>query len=397
LAGAEAVSMLGSWLTVLAVYSKLIFDTKADAEVTADVFLVAFLPSVLLSRPVGKLADRVNRKRLLITAELAAAFAVSVLFVADDRRIIYVALALRAAFNCVAPIARQALVKELVAPNAIVSANALITQLTTVVRLVGPAVAGAAVAALGFHLAIAVDVISYCVAAAVLTSLPRRAGKTPRESAASPGVAPIMPPERVPELRFLGGFVFLLFMAATQVDLLASPYTRDVLHAGAATFGWLLTTMGVGILAAALWSGRWGRAVPSWTALWVGLAMFCAIPAVFAAMASLEFSHKHAVVFGAAAIGGLGQGLMLIHGQSVLQRFRDASTIGSAAGSLQTMLVAGQLTGSLVTRFVSQFSISLPVYFSAILVVLVAVLIALGYRLAQRTLREHPGPLSAFP
>lgn len=79
LTGAELISALGSWVTTMALLAILVFEGTGGVEHTSALFLAGVGPSMLLGPVAGWLADRVERRRLMVASQLLSGLAVAAL------------------------------------------------------------------------------------------------------------------------------------------------------------------------------------------------------------------------------------------------------------------------------------------------------------------------------
>ena len=163
-----SISSLGSWLLVLAVPAHLFIVTGSLAK-TGLSLAAGYLPQLLLGPVAGALADRWDRRRLMITASLgqAAAVATMLLALSPGRYwILYAALAAESSGAVLFAPALQARTPAMVGTGTMLtSANSLNALRDGVVRLVGGPLGGILLAALGIRALICADVVSYLVGA----------------------------------------------------------------------------------------------------------------------------------------------------------------------------------------------------------------------------------------
>src|ERR1044071_7581301 len=92
----QAISQLGDWFNAVAVYA-LVLDLTGSATAVAWILITQYLPVAIVGPLAGVTVDRVNRRRLMIAADLFRGFLVlGLLFVrsADTVWIVYVVTAL---------------------------------------------------------------------------------------------------------------------------------------------------------------------------------------------------------------------------------------------------------------------------------------------------------------
>jgi MFS family permease len=173
LLGAGLVSMSGDRvLSVGLAYS--IYALTGSTLASAAALLSAYLPQVVVGSVAGVLVDRWDRKRTMVVTNLVlAAGLLPLLLVSGSQRIwlVYVVLALQSCVEVFFAPAEQALLPRVVDDADLVVANGLNGQVSNLARLLGSG-AGGVVAAIGGIPAVAVvDVVSFLVAALLVTRI----------------------------------------------------------------------------------------------------------------------------------------------------------------------------------------------------------------------------------
>ena len=230
-----------------------------------------FLPILLLSPYAGLIADRFPKRRLLQVTQLmiagpAAALGVLALTgVAQTWHVYLLAFifGIGAAFD--GP-ARQAFVSEMVGPDDLTNAVGLNSASFNAARLVGPAVAGVMIAALGGGVeatgaVIVLNALSY---GAVIYSL-QKMRVSELDSPAPAGRQKGMIRDGVryvrsrPDVMLILAIVFFAGTFGLNFQMTSALMATEVYHKGASAYGLLGTTMAVGSLAGALLAARRGR------------------------------------------------------------------------------------------------------------------------------------------
>ncbi|HEU5419027.1 MAG TPA: MFS transporter [Streptosporangiaceae bacterium] len=162
---AGMVSNVGSWMQAVAVGALLISNT-GKATWAVLVAAAAFLPIGLLSPVGGALADRVARRPVLIGGNLAAAAVAVVLAVLigaghEDPAVLVALVGVQGAASALIGPFQQAILPDLVPKSEFLPAIALNSAQWNLGRIVGPAVAGATVAAFGYPVAFDANAVSF--------------------------------------------------------------------------------------------------------------------------------------------------------------------------------------------------------------------------------------------
>jgi MFS family permease len=170
---ASSVSLVGDWLTLVAV-SLLVLDRGGSPWALAVVYAAHALPQALSAPLAGPIADRFDRRRVLLGANLAQAVVTASMALAALRGSIGAVQLLvlaRSALSALVVPAETAALPRLVHDDELVPANALIAA-TWSVSYVGGMALGGALATLGPATAIGIDALTFCVAAWVLRPMP---------------------------------------------------------------------------------------------------------------------------------------------------------------------------------------------------------------------------------
>jgi MFS family permease len=254
----QLVSLIGTWMQSVA-QSWLVYRLTGSAVLLGTVGFASQIPVFLLSPIGGVVADRRERRRILLATQAASmllAFALAWLTL-SGRIQVWQVLSLAALLGVANGFdipTRQSFVVELVGRQDLVNAIALNSSMFNGARIVGPAVAGVVVAAVGEGWCFFANALSYVAVLASLLAL-RLAPREPAAARASP-LAQILEGWRfVARTRPIRALLLLLGL----VSLTGMPYAvlmpvmaEDVLHAGASGLGLLMGASGTGALAGAL-------------------------------------------------------------------------------------------------------------------------------------------------
>ena len=171
---ANAVSQLGDWFNVVALYS-LLLELTGTGKAIALVLLTRLLPLFIVGPPAGVLADRVSRRSILIVSDLLrAGLVLCLLFVRSPGQVwlAYLVITAHAVVSAFFEPAQAALFPSLVPPEDLVLAGTLENSLWSMTLAVGSALGGVALALVGRDLAFLLDAASFLASAALLRGLP---------------------------------------------------------------------------------------------------------------------------------------------------------------------------------------------------------------------------------
>jgi MFS family permease len=284
LLGGELITGLGTQAALVALPYQLYVET-GSAFLTGLLGAVELVPLMSMALLGGALADRRDRRRLLMLIQVAlvlGASGLAALTYAGSPPIValYVLGGAMAGFGAVQNVTAASIVPNLVPLTQLRSALALNYGMNTLTQVVGPAVGGVLIAVLGLGAAYTIDAVS-CVA--ILAAVWAMSPQPPRGAAAEP--------ERV--LRSIAeGLRFVrannALMGSFAIDLLAMTFgmpralfavlSVSVYHTGAGGTGLLYASVAAGATVAALTTGwlaharRLGRIV-IWAVVAWGLAI----------------------------------------------------------------------------------------------------------------------------
>ena len=280
-AGGRATSMLGDEVAVIALALWASHQGRGTLAVAALV-MAATLPQLLAAPFAGLLVDRLPARRLIATVSSLQALvclAVVPAIGADDLGAV---LALVVALNVGQTIANpawQALVPAIVAPEQISRALGTVQAATAGALLLGPAVGGLLVGAVGTASALVVDAVSFAVLAVVALALRgdrRPAGTGERtQGEMSAGIRLI---GRDPVLRSVLVLVTALVLAAGAVNVAEIFLITGTLGAGPAVYGLVGALFAGGVMLGAVLAGK-DRSVTSAgrTLVGVTISMACSM------------------------------------------------------------------------------------------------------------------------
>jgi MFS family permease len=251
----QLVSLVGTWMQQMAM-GWVVTRLTSRAIVVGALTLVGALPMALLALKGGQLADRTSRRNILIvTQAIMGLLALVVAALAFAGRLELGWLFLLAALLGMATAfdlpAAQAFAPELVPPEDIPRAVALMQAIFHGSRLVGPAIAGLAIERWGEGSAFLANGLSFLAVIGSLLAIPaRREGRAGAPGARrgaggiGEGFAYV---RRDPVVKRLLALLFAcMFFAFPFLVSLMAYYARYVVHANAGEMGRIMSTSGFG-------------------------------------------------------------------------------------------------------------------------------------------------------
>ena len=257
---ASLVSNIGTWMQTVAV-GALVISRTGEASWAVLVAAGAFLPIGLLSPVGGALADRLPRRPVIAAGNLIEGITAAVIawLVATGHDTPYDLLALVTAQGCVAALIgpfSQAILPDLVPRSEFLAASSLNSAQWNAGRIVGPALAGATVAAFGFAASFEANAVSFLAVVAALGFIrlsppPGSTGPLLRSMQDGLRAAWAQPSCRAATIS-IGVVAFLAAPFIALVPAVAHSLTHGGATAVAAATAALTTAQGAGAVAGAL-------------------------------------------------------------------------------------------------------------------------------------------------
>ena len=251
-AGGQLVSLTGTWMQRVA-QDWLVLELTNSGTALGIVTALQFLPSLLFGLWGGLLADRYDKRKLLLATQTGLALVALILGVLDVTGIVqyWQVLVLALALGLVSAIdspVRQSFVVEMVGPDDLTNAVGLNSTIFNSARILGPAVAGVMITAIGTGWAFVANGIS---SIAVLTAL---ALMRPAELRPSPAIDRIRGQLRAglhyvrqrQDLLLTMVLVFVVGTFGLNFQITTALLAKQVFHRSATGYGLLSTALAVG-------------------------------------------------------------------------------------------------------------------------------------------------------
>jgi MFS family permease len=370
----QMISFIGTMVSYMAVPYQVYQLTRSNAMVGA--LGLAQLGSVLVFALLGgTFADRINRRRLLLTSELLMALLISLLLVNSllphpSVAAIFVLVALLQAVAGFHSPAMEALTQKMVQPSDYAAVGALSSFRASSGAIGGPLLGGVLIAVFGLTGAYLFDLLSFlgavsCIALMTRMPDPERSARSPLADAAEGIRFAFSKPELV------GTYVIDIAAMMFAFPVALFPAMAEQ-WGGARTAGLLFSSMAIGSLVATLlsgWSGRvrrHGRVVVIAAACWgvfiigAGVAPTLGLAVLFLILAG-----------GADMVSGLFRGVIWNH--SVPNAMR-----GRLSGIAMISYLTGPLLGNTRAGWVAaQTSVSTSLWSGGVTCVVAVVVTSL--------------------
>jgi MFS family permease len=381
----QLVSLIGTWMQSVA-QGWLMHRLTHSPLMLGLLGFCQFLPVTLLALWAGVVADRIDKRKLILFTQSAALVQAAILATVVTTGAVqpWMVLALAfmfGVFNAFDLPARQSFLFEMVGKEDLSNAIALNSAAFNTARVLGPAIAGVMVATIGEGGCFWVNALSYV---AVLVGLMRM---TPMARPAEARAAPATMRDGVryawntPSIRNLLLLLGVCAGLGFQYMVLLPVYARDILHTGAQAYGLMVAAFGVGSLLAAGWMTR---RLDRWDLRWnllVGLA------AAGIGMGVFAWSRSLPLTLAMGFLSGFGLILYVASTNTMLQLTTEDGFRGRVM-SLYTLLFVGTAPlGALMAGVIAQRG-GAPIATSVCAVILLGGALWVSYRLRTIKARE---------
>ncbi|HLU37284.1 MAG TPA: MFS transporter, partial [Thermomicrobiales bacterium] len=257
----QIVALAGTWMQNVGM-QLVVLSLTTSAFAIGAINVAAALPMLLFSLYGGVLADRFDRRKIIIItlALLGGVSGIYAFLIGTDRIEYWHILALAAlagVINSFELPAAQAYVSELVPKKDLPQAIALNSASFNSTRIVGPAIAASVISVIGLAGAFIVNIITLIAPIGTLIGLKRIMKPRQRAAMSNSGISAlkdglryVRSEEGTMGLILLQGLIS--FFVSPNLLVLLALYTTDVLGGSEGWVGWMLSALGIGSLTGAL-------------------------------------------------------------------------------------------------------------------------------------------------
>ena len=276
----QVVSLAGTWMQNVAL-AWLVIELSGSPLAIGALAFWRFVPFTLFGLAAGVVADRLESRKLVMATQASAiaisvAIAVVTLTGTATLPIVYVLAALGGIALAFDAPGRQSLTFQMVGPRELPNAVALNSGLFNGSRVIGPAIAGLVIAAVGTGLCFVLNAVSFL---AVLTALALVREEELRVVEKDPSARVIDGIRRAfahawndPQLRLILAVVTVVSTVGFNFHVLVPRLAADTLPVGPEGFGFLSASFGLGALVGALAAATFREA--SWRLFAIGTGSF---------------------------------------------------------------------------------------------------------------------------
>jgi Na+/melibiose symporter-like transporter len=378
---AGLVSLTGDWILRIGLIYR-VYALTGSTVTSALAMVASFLPQMLLGALAGVFADRWDRRRTMIVADLLLAAGLLPLLLVHGAGQVWIILAVLFWESIAAQFftpAEQAMLPGLVRDDELVTANAVGGQIQNLARLVGSGLGGVIAATGGITALALADTASFLVSAALIALIktiglnaaqgparrpPARSdrGRSPRRRVAAlraelaEGLGWSL---RHRTLRALTVFIVVTSTGEGIMSTLFVPFVRHVLHGSSQAYGVVAAVQAVGGILGGLLAATAGQRISPNRMLSYGAVAFGLVDlAIF--LYPLGYVAVWPAAVGMVVVGFPGA-LTMAGAMTLLQRSTDDAVRGRVFGALGAVEGVAILAGTVCAGLLGQVAGIVPV------------------------------------
>lgn len=306
----QIFSLIGTWMQSMA-QSWLVYQLTYSSVWLGAIGFLNSIPILFLSMFGGSLADRMSKRKLIIITQIvslvqALALAVLVLFDFITVEIVAVLALTLGVINAFDIPARQSFIVELVGKEDLTNAIALNSATFNAARIVGPAVGGIIIAALGVGWCFALNAFSFC---GVIISLYKiNTHYVPDQKHSSFNVMQSLKESAI-YMRSDASLIALMILVAVvtifgwSYAVLLPIFADSILNIGAVGLGNLMMSVGIGAFISAVMIASFESRIQARTFIYTGIFIFVFCVSIFALSPNISLSLLSLI--------GVGMGLVM--------------------------------------------------------------------------------------
>jgi MFS family permease len=261
----QSVSLAGTWMQMTA-QSWLVLTLTHSSTDLGFVVALQTLPVLLLAPYGGVIADRIDKRKLMVVLQTVMGFqalTLGLLTVLGSVRLweicgLAVVLGLNNAFETPS---RQAFVREMVGIDELRNAVTLNAVTQNAARAVGPAIAGILIATAGVGVCFLINAASFVAVVASLLMMDRSALRPSAPEPREPGQLRegLRYAARTPQIAVPLAMMGLVGMLAYEFQVSLPVLARETFHGGSEAYGFMTGAMGVGAVVGGLFTAARSR------------------------------------------------------------------------------------------------------------------------------------------
>ncbi|MFC7373289.1 MFS transporter [Fictibacillus iocasae] len=371
LISAQLISNLGDWLSIMAIFTMAGLKWNATPLEMSLILLSLAVPMTVLGPVAGVLADRTERKVLMIGSDLARVFVMLLFISASEVWHVYILMFLLGVFSALFNPAKNGKLKEIVPDEHMQQANSISSIIENGTKIVGPAAGGALMTFIGTDVIYMIDAATFLLSALLLMKLPVR--KHSRKQIDKDKVKTAFWSELSESLTFIKGVpfifygLFLTFVAMFVIQLADSQFVtlfRELKEVSPSLLGAVMTSSGAGFLVSGLLLSKLEIKKPA-AAMAAGIIV---LGAGFGLVGYLTYLQAPSPYFWASAVvfaTTFGAGFMFIPFQTGVQQKTPVEMSGRVFGTVGSVTMFAAIIGPLASGIIGNMTGVLPLFLTS--------------------------------
>jgi MFS family permease len=352
-------SVMGNWVYIVALF--VYAYEQGGAAAVALVTVIRMVPAALASPLTSSLADRFDRRRVMIVSDIVRAalmvLAALTIWLDGPSAAVYCIVAVSSVTSTVFLPAEAALLPSLTRnPGELTAANVAMSTVISTAEFVGPALGGLLLVATSIPLVFAINGASFLWSAALVAGV--RGGGPPTARAPDERTSPEQEPQSsrfaeatagvkaifgTGDLRLLTGLYTAQTLVAGALEVLIVVIAFDLLGTGEGGIGYLNAAVGAGGLVGGFVALVLATRKRLASDFGLGVALF-GVP-----LALIAVFDSTPVALAGLAVIGLGNSLVDISAITIIQRTVPDAVLGRALGALDAILLGSIGLGAILT------------------------------------------------
>ncbi len=362
LMSAQVISNLGDWLSIMAIFSLMAFKWNTSPLEMSFVIISLGLPMTVLGPVAGVIADRMNRKTIMVCSDFFRCIIILGLIVASVPWHVYILLILLGIFSSLFTPAKSGMLKEIVSDDDMQQAASISSVIQDAAKIIGPAISGFLVTTAGISSVFILDSASFLLSALLLFVLPGVKPLHVKEKRTKGSVISDLKEgfQYMKTVRFIlfgTGLMFVSMLILQMADAQFSVLIRLLETGSPALVGLVVTCSGVGFLVTGLCLTKWQIRSP-WLAMTIGIFSLGGGFMIMGYLASLQLPHPFIWAPALTFLAASGAGLIFIPFNTAVQRLTPVHMTGRVFGLTGSIIMLATLIGPVTGGFAgNQFGV----------------------------------------
>jgi MFS family permease len=351
---AQAISSLGDWLSIVAIITLVGLKWEATPMQMSLIILSLAMPMALLGPLSGAIADRMERKTLMIVSDVVRGILILLLTLASSVWMVYIILFATGVFSSVFVPAKNGKLKELVKDENIKGAMSLTSMIDSSTKVLGPLISGILVSSFGTYNVFYIDSATFFLSALLILLLPATAKESSNnkqegkqdsslKTDLQEGITFIRQSSYLMYGLFLLGISLLILqLSDSQIIILL----RELTNVSPDLFGYAVTSSGLGMLITGIFLSR----KIEYNAYMYMCFGVLGIGAGFGVMAVLTYFNLSLSIMWVpflALIVGISAGFVFIPFQAAVQEKTPVHMTGRVFGVINSTTTTATIIGPL--------------------------------------------------